>query len=153
MPVTSDSAGPVASTASANGSTRALGTEMSTERPSMLESAVDAVPDPMLASSRRASSWTSEYWVLKGSSRSGGGGKGGDGDGRGRDGVAVDDQGDAAVREHGRARQRGAVAELGRERTRDQLALADEPRHGEREPPGCGADDHRVLATRGVCAG
>ena len=67
MPVISRSAGPTASTASANGSACALGTEMSTERPSIVDSAVLAVPEPMLASSRSASSWRSVYWVLTGS--------------------------------------------------------------------------------------
>ena len=52
-------ASPTASTASANGSACAFGTEMSTDRPSIPDSAVAAVPEPMLASSRRASSWSS----------------------------------------------------------------------------------------------
>ena len=60
-PVASASGSPIASTASAIGSTNALGTEMSTLRPSMLDSAVLAVPEPMLASSRKASSWRSVY--------------------------------------------------------------------------------------------
>jgi hypothetical protein len=46
-------------TASAIGMTNAFGTEMSTLRPSMLDKAVEAVPEPMLASSRNASSWRS----------------------------------------------------------------------------------------------
>ena len=54
--VASASGSPIAPTASAIGSTRAAGTEMSTLRPSMRESAVLALPEPMLASSRSASS-------------------------------------------------------------------------------------------------
>ena len=57
-PVTSASGSPIEPTASAIGSTKALGTVMSTLRPSMLDRAVLAVPEPMLASSRSASSWS-----------------------------------------------------------------------------------------------
>ena len=66
IPVISDSASPIASTASANDSARTLGTEMSTERSSSMDSAVLALPEPMLASSRRASSCRSVYWILTG---------------------------------------------------------------------------------------
>ncbi len=55
-PVASDSGSPMAPTASAIGSTYVFGTVMSTGRPSMLDRAVLAVPEPILASSRSASS-------------------------------------------------------------------------------------------------
>src|SRR3954465_13564364 len=127
-PVTSCSGGPTASTASASGSTSALGTEMSTERPSIWDSAVPAVPEPMLASSRRASSCMvvnvliglrGPFEVL---------GSGGD-TGRaigagGVDRVTVDDEGDAAVGEDGAARYRGTVGDVRRQRAGDQLPLA-----------------------------
>ena len=58
--VTGASGGPAASTASASGSASAAGTETSIDRPSIVERAVAAVPEPMLASSRRASSCWSE---------------------------------------------------------------------------------------------
>src|SRR3954447_24342169 len=100
---------------------------MSTLRPSMLDRAGLAVPEPMLASSRSASSCISVYWVngvvLSGS--------GGDGDVDDR--VAVDDQGDLPVREDGRAGEGGTVGHLGGQGTGDQLVLADESRDGERE--------------------
>ena len=52
---------PTASTASASGSARAFGTEMSTGAADHASTArVPAVPEPMLASSRRASSCRSE---------------------------------------------------------------------------------------------
>src|SRR3954470_20589098 len=57
------------------------------------------------------------------------------------DGVAVDDEGDLAVREHGAAGERGTVAELGRERPRDELALADERLDREREAALAAPDD------------
>ena len=60
-PVASASGSPIAPTASAIGSTKAFGTLMSTLRPSMLDRAVEAVPEPMLASSRSASSCRSVY--------------------------------------------------------------------------------------------
>ena len=122
MPVASASGSPIAPTASAIGSTQAFGTVMSTLRPSMLDSAVEAVPEPMLASSRSASSCMSVYWV-NGTVLSGSGG-----DGDVDDGVAVDDQGDLPVREHGGARQGGAVGDLGGQRTGDELVLADRAR-------------------------
>jgi hypothetical protein len=50
------SGAPAASTASASSSAAAFGTEMSTGRPISDDSAVPAVPEPILASSRRASS-------------------------------------------------------------------------------------------------
>src|SRR5689334_5424635 len=117
MPVTSSSGLPMLPTASAMGRTRAAGTEMSTLRASMLESAVLAVPEPMLASSRSASSWRSVYWVLNGrgpfsfSDRQEDVG----------DRVAVDDEGDLAVREDRRAGERGAVGDLGGQGPGDQL--------------------------------
>src|SRR3954452_8819183 len=119
MPVASASGSPIEATASAIGSTRALGTVMSTLRPSMVDRAVEAVPEPMLASSRSASSCMSVYWVngvvL---SRSGG-------DGDVDDRVTVDDQGDLPVRHHRAAGQRGAFGDLGGQRAGDQLVLAD----------------------------
>ena len=111
--------GPAASTASANGSARAFGTEMSTDRPSMRDSAVDAVPEPMLASSRRASSWSSVYVAQRVLSQA---------VTRAEDvveGVAVDDQGDLAVGQHGGAGERGVLGDLRRQRPRDELALAE----------------------------
>src|SRR3954454_1496903 len=106
MRVASPSGSPVVPTAAAIGSTRALGAVMSTLRPSMLDKAVEAVPEPMLANSRRASSCMSVYRVngivL---SRSGG-------DGDVDDRVAVDDQGDLPVRHHRAAGQRGAFGDL-----------------------------------------
>src|SRR3954447_7205303 len=106
-PVTSASASPIAVTASAIGMTKAFGTVMSTLRPSMLDRAVEAVPEPMLASSRSASSCKSVYWV-NGMvlSRSGG-------DGDADDCVAVDDQGDLPVRHHRAAGEGGAFGDLG----------------------------------------
>ena len=122
MPVASASGSPIVPTASAIGSTLALGTVMSTLRPSMPESAVEAVPEPMLASSRSASSCMSEYRVI-GSvlSRSGG-------DGDVDDRIAVDDQGDLPVRQHRAAGQGGAVGDLGGQRAGDELVLADQAR-------------------------
>src|SRR3954452_11792392 len=103
IPVASASGSPIEPTASAIGSTLAVGTLMSTLRPSMLESAVEAVPEPMLASSRSASSCMSVYWVNAiVLSRSGGNG---DVDDR----IAVDDQGDLSVRHDRAAGQGGAV--------------------------------------------
>ena len=58
-PHTTSSGAPAASTASASSSADALGTDSSIELPSSEESAVPAVPEPMFASSRRASSWRS----------------------------------------------------------------------------------------------
>src|SRR3954467_4640535 len=139
MPVACASGSPIESTASAIGSTLALGTLMSTLRPSMLESAVEAVPEPMLASSRSASSCMSVYWVngivL---SRSGGNG---DVDDR----IAVDDQGDLPVRHHRAAGQCGAIGDLGGQRAGDELVLADQASDGEREALGAAAHDHGVL--------
>ena len=54
--VTGVYAGPAASTASASGSARAFGTLTSTGRPIIELRAPAAVPEPMLASSPRASS-------------------------------------------------------------------------------------------------
>jgi hypothetical protein len=54
--VYSASGSPIVPTASAIGSTDADGTVMSTLRPSMLDRAPDALPEPILASSRSASS-------------------------------------------------------------------------------------------------
>ncbi len=53
---TSRSASPAAATASSTGSARTCGTEMSTGLPMSVDRAVPAVPDPMFASSPRASS-------------------------------------------------------------------------------------------------
>src|SRR5918912_1166657 len=125
-PVASASGSPTVLTASAIGSTRAAGTVMSTLRPSMLERAVLAVPEPMLASSRRASSCRSLYWLTWFLSGSGG-------DGHCDDGVAVDDEGDLAVRQHGGPGEGGAVGDLGRQRPRDELVLADQAGDRERE--------------------
>src|SRR5215218_1407283 len=113
-PVTSRSAGPTASTASANGSAAAVGTEMSTERLSIDDRAVLAVPEPMLASSRSASSWRSLNWELTEEflSKRVSGGEGGGGNSGGRavaERVAVHDQRDLAVGEHGAAGQPGGL--------------------------------------------
>jgi hypothetical protein len=54
--VTSSSGLPTESTASASARASAVGTFRSTERPSMLERAVAAVPEPMFAISRSPSS-------------------------------------------------------------------------------------------------
>ena len=53
---TSRPASPAAATASSTGSARTYGTEMSTGLPMSVDSAVPAVPYPMLASSPSASS-------------------------------------------------------------------------------------------------
>src|SRR3954468_3153886 len=152
-PVTSCSGGPTASTASASGSTSALGTEMSTERPSICDSAVPAVPEPMLASSRRASSCmvVNVLMGLRGPFEVlGSGGDTGRAIGGGRvDGVAVDDQGDAAVRQDGAAGDRGTTGDVRRRRAGDQLALADEVRDRQREAAVLAADDHGVPGVRG----
>src|SRR3954451_1801188 len=141
-PVTSCSGGPTASTASASGRTNALGTEMSTERPSIWDSAVPAVPEPMLASSRRASSCmvVNVLMGLRGPFEVlGSGGDTGRATGAGEvDRVAVDDEGDAAVGEDGPARHRGTVGDVGRQPAGDQLPLADEaggPAPGAGRPP------------------
>ena len=55
-PHTTSSGAPAASTASASSRADALGTDSSIGLPSSDESAVPAVPEPMFASSRRASS-------------------------------------------------------------------------------------------------
>src|ERR671932_921176 len=148
-PVTSCSGGPTASTASASGRTNALGTEMSTERPSIWDSAVPAVPEPMLASSRRASSCmvVNVLMGLRGPFEVlGSGGDTGRAIGAGGvDGVAVDDEGDATVGQHGAARYRGAAGDVGRQRARDQLALADEAGDREREAAVPAPDDDRVV--------
>ena len=74
MPVTSASAAPIGLDGVGDRQHAARsGTEMSTERPSMLDSAVQAVPEPMLASSRSASSWRSVYWAQRGSFQAAGG--------------------------------------------------------------------------------
>ena len=87
----------------------ASGTEMSTGRPSMLDSAVPAVPEPMLASSRSASSCRSVVlrWVISEAGASLRRRRG--------EGVAVDDQGDVAVGQHGAAgeRPRGRATSAG----------------------------------------
>ncbi len=59
-PHTMCSGAPAASTASASSSADALGTDSSMGQPSSDDSAVPAVPEPMFASSRRASSCRSE---------------------------------------------------------------------------------------------
>src|SRR6476620_7847058 len=151
-PVTSCSAGPTASTASASGRTTAFGTEMSTERPSSWDSAVPAVPEPMLASSRSASSWRLERAVRRVGVLSGAG-SGGD-TGRvtragGVDRIAVDDQCDAAVGEHRAAGHGGGAGDAGRERAGDQLALADQPGDGEGQATVLAADDHGVVGVLG----
>src|SRR6185312_14313908 len=146
-PVTSCSAGPTASTASASGRTSALGTEMSTERPSIWESAVPAVPEPMLASSRRASSCRLESVMVFESFRKpySGGDTGRPSGAGGVDGVAVDDQCDAAVGQHGPARDGGGAGDARRQRAGDQLALAHQPGDGEGQATVLAADDHGVL--------
>src|SRR4051812_29285818 len=133
-PVTSSSAGPTASTASASGRTSALGTEMSTERPSIWDSAVPAVPEPMFASSRSASGWMVVNGLMEFRSFRGVLGSGGD-TGRtigagGVDRVAIDDECDAAVGQHGAAGDRGAVGDVGGQGTGHQLALADQTGDG-----------------------
>src|SRR4051812_11656728 len=152
-PVTSCSGGPTASTAWPSGRTNALGTEMSTERPSICDSAVPAVPEPMLASSRRASSCmvVNVLMGLRGPFEVlGSGGDTGRAIGGGRvDGVAVDDQGDAAVRQDGAAGDRGTTGDVRRQRAGDQLALADEVRDRQREAAVLAADDHGVPGVRG----
>src|SRR3954454_24795093 len=155
-PVTSSSGGPTASTASSSGSTNALGPEMSTERPSIWDRAVPAVPEPMLASSRRASSCMVVN-VLMGSQGSfrvlGSGGDTGRPIGAGGvDGIAVDDQGDAAVGQHGAAGDGGTVGDVGRQRAGEQRALADQPGHGEGETAVLAADDDGVLGVDGRMA-
>jgi hypothetical protein len=65
--VTSSSGAPIVSIASAKVSAAAAGTAMSTGRPSIPDREVLAVPEPMLASSRRASSCISVKCVLIGS--------------------------------------------------------------------------------------
>src|SRR5918995_3422555 len=149
-PVTSFSAGPIASTASANGSACAVGTEMSTERPSIDDSAVLAVPEPMLANSRRASSWRS-LKVLTGFLSVSGRGEGGSGRAGRRalaERVAVHDQGDGAVRQHRAAGERGALGDLGRQRAGHELVLADQARDRDDQARVGGADDHAVVGGR-----
>src|SRR5918997_1387173 len=133
-PVTTRSAGPTASTASAKASASAVGTEMSTLRPSIADSDVLAVPEPMLASSRRASSCRSLNWGLKGVSFLGGDGGGDTGGGALAERVAVDDEGDLAVGEHGAAGQRGVLGDLAGQRAGDELALAHQTRDAQHEP-------------------
>src|SRR4051812_17593034 len=157
-PVTSSSGEPIISIASVNDTAAAAGTEMSTERPSMPDSEVLALPEPMLASSRRASSWSSVKCLLIGSgflSGSGRDGDSGDGGGRrggghlragGRESVAVDDQGDLAAGEHGAAGERRALGDLRRKRAGYQLALADQVVGGEHEAPVGAVHDHAVPA-------
>ena len=86
---------------------------MSTERPSSADSAVPAVPEPMLASSRSASSCRSVNWRAHGAGPFAGVRRRGRGRGRVArrvgERVAVDDQGDLAVGEHGAAGERGAA--------------------------------------------
>src|SRR6266545_3306257 len=133
-PVTSSSGGPIASIASANESAWAAGTEMSTARPSMLESDVLAVPEPMFASSRKASSCISVNWLLIGSDDPFLCGDGGGAQrARGREGVAVDDQGDLAARQDGAAGQRRTLRHGRGERAGNELALADQVADGEHE--------------------
>src|SRR5438093_10393486 len=143
-PVTTASAGPAASTASASGSATAFGTETSIARPSSPERAVAALPEPMLASSRSASSWRSEYLVTSGSPL-----------GSGHDwrpvaaclgqGVAVDDQGDVAVREDCPSGEGGLAGELGGKRSGHELALPDQADDGEREAAVGAADDDGMV--------
>src|SRR5919199_188405 len=152
-PVTSCSGAPTASTASASGKTNALGTEMSTERPSSWDSAVPAVPEPIFASSRSASSCmvVNVVMVFRGPFEvlgSGGDTRRAIGAG-GVDGVAVDDEGDAAVGEDGTARHRGTVGDVRRQRAGDQLALADEAGDREREGAGLAPDDDGVVGVGG----
>src|SRR3954463_8662388 len=146
-PVTSCSGGPTASTASASGSTSALGTEMSTDRPSICESAVPAVPEPMLASSRRASSCRLERVMVFDSFRKpySGGDTGRPSGAGGVDRVAVDDQCDAAVGQDGTAGHGGAARDARRQRAGDQLALAHQPGDGQGQATVLAADDHGVL--------
>src|SRR5579875_3287529 len=137
--VTSCSGWPQASTASAIGSASARGTEMSTSRASIWESAPAAPPEAMFASSRRASSWESLRLMVTGAPMgSGGGGDGGrrgevDGGWHGRtagarrgERVAIDDQRDPPVGQRGAARYRLPAGDRARQRPRDELSLADE---------------------------
>src|SRR3954462_4087610 len=152
-PVTSCSGGPTASTAWPSGRTNALGTEMSTERPSICDSAVPAVPEPMLASSRRASSCmvVNVLMGLRGPFEVlGSGGDTGRATGAGGvDRVAVDDEGYAAVGEDGPARHRGTVGDVGRQPAGDQLPLADEAGDRQREAAVLATDDDGVLGVGG----
>ena len=99
-------------------------------RPSMLESAVAAVPEPIFAISRSPSSCMSVSSISRSSCRVCKFGRCCAGRAAGAAGlgqrVAVHDQADRPVREHRPARQAGLRSGLGRERSCHQLALADE---------------------------
>src|SRR6478672_6006605 len=142
---------PTASTASASSSASAVGTRRSTDWPSMLASAVAALPEPMFDISRRASSWRSVRFIgvvtLLGRSGQFGWEAGRAATGVGK-GIAVDDEGDLAVREDGAARQGARVADLGRQRAGDQLALADEPLEDEGEAAVRSARDDDIARVR-----
>ena len=100
-------------------------------RPSMPDSAVLAVPEPMLASSRSASSWRSVYSVLT----------------EGPFALRRDEGGDVASTSASQSTIRAIwpsdstapperaapLGDLGRQRAGDQLVLADQLRDGERE--------------------
>src|SRR3954452_16262301 len=123
-----------------------FGTSTSIGRPTSRESAVAALPEPMFASSRSASSSSSvkvvfTLFLLGCCGETGRAAAIPD-----RDRVAVDDQGDVAVGEHCAAGDRAAVADLGRQRARDQLALADQAVDGERDAVLRGAHDDSVGA-------
>ena len=63
--------------------------------------------------------------------------------------VAVDDQGDLAVRQHGAAGGRGVLGHLGRQRAGDQLALADELVTATARRALAPCDDDAVVGRRG----
>src|SRR5919198_4695803 len=147
-PVTVVSGGPTASTASASGSATAFGTETSIVLPSRLESAVAAFPEPMLASSRRASSCRSVYLVTLSVLLSGCVHDRRPVGGRSGKGVAVDDQGDLAVGEDGTAGEGGPAGERRGEGSGNQLALADERIDGHGKTAIGAADDDRVAGLR-----
>src|SRR5579871_5517571 len=132
------SGAPSASTASASGRARATGTARSIETPVIDESALAAVPEPMFAISRRASSSSSEKLVVDmrvppwwGSGRVG-------------EGVAVDDQGDLAARQDGGSADCAGAVEGGRKRAGDELALAHERVDLEDDPALAAAGDDGV---------
>ena len=118
---------------------RRVGTEMSTERPSSSDSAVLAVPEPMLASSRRASSWMSVKLVLTGGSFCWRGAV--------RSAASASQSTIRAIWPSARTAPPDSAAcsaDLGRQRAGDQLALADELGDRERDAGVVGADDHGV---------
>ena len=60
------------------------------------------------------------------------------------DRVAIDDERDRSIRENSATRDRCLVGDVGRQRPRDELALADELVDGEREPMLVRADEDGV---------